>query len=795
MNQDNILANLKKDVRSLLISSKMGLDPDQLRRDYNTMLGHPLPLKRLGFRNVMDLVTNMPDVVSVNFREDSSIFLKAVSDESTRNIEQLVAKQRTSNADKRRKEKKFFSHRSSYQPPSVILPRRGSAPPALPPQLRAKLRLLLSQGPLKLSELDNCFLRCFGYPLRVHDYGFYSTGEMLQAADDLVLFQHGRFGSILSLKDQMLPKPLLRTYDAQLSSTDAAKAVTPTANTRVPIPTKSQVDVPSHLTGNSAHAESTNSIPKPQVIEQNQESESKPCQESLFHQHFLKLEEDFRQQIVENGIAGTINHELKEKLLKVVSQSDCGLSVHDLPEEYKRLFGEDLPLKEHGFVSVTELVDAMGDIFHLQPAESDGGHHWIVKNIQDGELSHSGQLDGINQSHGCHFGESLWEGEVEDDNHIVSVDQVKKPLTSNHSMNQERLSEMCPAVKVYCSTTVPLDALQSQHLKQPTQHATRVLVEVSVEQVESPGLFYIHFSDSEEVQAFEDMMVEMRRCYSSPEISDRYRLPKQFVRRGQVVCVSSKSMFFYRGVIHQVFSPTRVEVYLVDIGSMITVNTADLKFLKSSFSAVPAQAVPSSLAGIKPATGVWTSEATASFVKLCSHRTLVAALNCYTEDVLQLYLCDTHTDKDIYVHQVLMRQGYGVACSPSASAALCVQVTPVSLYLGEGTFDLPDVEEEATFSLQPAEKLHQSSMAAPKLEAEEPPALEFIEDIGLSVNIQKEEEKALVVREASTPSLPQALKTLAQHQDCTFQGIFLKQEPRLVWGASLLPRHVDLRWK
>ncbi|XP_054645310.1 tudor domain-containing protein 5-like isoform X3 [Dunckerocampus dactyliophorus] len=758
MNQDNIFANLKKDVRSLLISSKMGLNPDQLRRDYNTMLGHPLPLKLLGFRNVMDMVNNMPDVVSVNFREDSGIFLKAVSDESTRNIEQLVAKQRTSNADKRRKEKKFSSHRSFYQPSSVILPRRGSAPLALPPELRAKLRLLLSQGPLRLSELDNCFLQCFGYPLRVHDYGFYSNGEMLQVADDLVLFQHSRFGSILSLKDQMLPKPLLRTYCAQLSP-GAGKMVTPAANTRVPIPTKSQVDVPSHVPGNSAHSESTNSICKLQVIENNQESQPEPCQKSLFHQHALKLEDEFRQQIVENGIAGTVNHELKEKLLKVVSQRDCGLSVHNLPEEYKRLFGVDLPLKENGFVSVTELVDTLGDIFHLQPAESDGRHHWIIKNIQDGGLSHS-------------------------------------------------------------------DALQGQHLKQPTQYATRVLLQVRVEQVESPGLFYIHFSESEETQAFEDMMVEMRRCYSSPEIFDRYRLPKQFVRQGQVCCVSSKYMFFYRGVIHQVFSPTSVEVYLVDIGNMITVNTANLKFLKSSFSAVPAQAVPSSLAGIKPTNGDWTSEATASFVKLCSNRTLVAALNCYTGDVLQLYLCDTHTDKDIYIHQILMSQGYGVACSPSASAALCVQVTPVSLYLGEGTFDLPDVEEETTCSLQPAEKLEQSSMAALKLEAEELPALEFIEDSGLSVDIQntsltrKEEEQALIVTEASTLALPHALKMLEQHQDCSFQdeenankppvgkhsmagmknnflltGMFVKQEPRLGWGASLLPRPVGLRWK
>ncbi|XP_030646963.1 tudor domain-containing protein 5 [Chanos chanos] len=721
MTQEHLLAGLRKDVRSLLVSAKHGLAPEQLKRDYQKMLGYALPLKRLGFCSVLDMVKEMPDVVLVDYSRDGSILLKAVGDETTKGIEELVSKQRS-------QKPKASYHRSrvgalSFHYPHggpPVLSRRHTLP-TLPAQLRSQLRQLLSHGPIGLSELETKYASQFGRPLQITQYGFYSVAEMLAAASDLIAVRQSRTGSQLLLRNTVAPVKQSKTLTPRPSKHKLLSAINRLSPNTV-------------FSNGQGSASSSLNVASPKNTHQDVLRHSSPGSESLpkpvrenqsFEKSVTKLEEELKHWIVENGDAGTVSQEVKEKLRKVVSETKEGLSIHSLPAEYKKMFGEDLPVTQCGFLSVTEMVGALSDTLCLQPDPVEGGNHWIVTELKDGDAetgfsqnedsSASDLSESLSPpSKGAYFScvESQWEGRTGEDGSSGDSEGVSELRISNKTVHQ--MMNIFPMNVLNCGSSVPLDAIQCQKLKTPTRRRERELVSVLVERVETPGHFYIRLSENTEARALENMMLEMRSCYSCPGISERYQLPDAYIRPGQVCCVTPRDIWFYRVVIHRVTSSSEVEVYYVDFGDVSKVNRSSLRFLKSCYAELPAQAVPSMLIGVKPVESSWTRNATNLFQKLCCERTLVAAIHGYQRDFLQVFLCDTHMEEDVYIHSALYDEGHAVLCSPGKCEqmiATAAQFNPVTLYLGEGQLDeVPEPYSSLTSSHTPNVQNHCSEI-------------------------------------------------------------------------------------
>ncbi|XP_060720498.1 tudor domain-containing protein 5 isoform X1 [Tachysurus vachellii] len=677
MDTEKLLLRVKKDVRSLLISSKHGLSPEQLRKDYQNMLGHPIPLRALGFRSVLDMVKEMSDAVYLYFNLDGTIVLKAIGNETTRGIEELVSKQR--NHKHKPKPKSggtgLFSSHSHHQH-SFVLARRGHAPPALHAQLRSQLRQVLAHGPVGLSDLERCYAIHFGKPLNVMHYGFYSIAEMLAAASDMITVKQTRMGSQLILKTE------ITTVKQKLNST----AALPKQSAGISRLSTSSVLQETALFSNvqpedQQKSKQTSSASRVQEIE----PATIEMQEKSFEKSVAKLEEQFRKRILENSEAGTVSQELKDKLRKVVAKHTQGIAIHKLPTEYKKMYGEDLPVAQCGFLSITEMVETLSDTFCVQPSTEDGAegiHIMVLKPHVQPAVSMNPSTEG----HYFSCSETAWECQDDRGESMESLDSNPEIKTTNKIIHQT--GNIFPVTVLSRGSVIPLDALLCQKLKPPTRRRYRDLVPVVVERIESPSHFYIR--SDEDHRILENMMFEMRSCYFCPEVAERYQLPDAYVRPGQVCCVAPRDMWFYRVVIHRLLSATEVEVYYADFGDLSVVNRNKLKFLKSCYADLPAQAVPSILVGVRPVKTSWSKEATSLFQKMCHERTLVAVVHSYRRDFLLLFLCDTNTEEDIYIHSALQTEGHAVACATDNTLVL-EQFNPVTLYLGDS--QLEEVKE------------------------------------------------------------------------------------------------------
>ncbi|KFQ03052.1 Tudor domain-containing protein 5, partial [Leptosomus discolor] len=129
-------------------------------------------------------------------------------------------------------------------------------------------------------------------------------------------------------------------------------------------------------------------------------------------------------------------------------------------------------------------------------------------------------------------------------------------------------------------------------------------------------------------------------------------MPESSVRPGQLCCVMV-SKRWYRVIIHRVINDQEVEVFYAYYGNLDIVQKSWLRFLKEwCYLKLPAQAIPCSLACIKPVEGTWSNAATLLFKELCGFKLLLGLVDECVNGILHLFI-DTSTKEDVYFHHVL----------------------------------------------------------------------------------------------------------------------------------------------
>ncbi|XP_069835755.1 tudor domain-containing protein 5 isoform X2 [Dendropsophus ebraccatus] len=706
MNKDRILETLKKEVRSLLIASKLGLSVQELERDYRTMVGSPLPLRALDYRSTMELLLDMPDVVKVCTGVDGSVMLSAVVNEETKDMAELVSRQKISV-----KRKGICKRRIGRPLSHMDLVRRGRVAPVLPAAVKGELRDLLSISPLLVSQLESAYYKRFGRSFQYTRYGFYSLIEVLRSVSDFVQVQQTRAGSLLILKTPVtyraMPSSGLQypasgnvlrvTTSVPVNKKQDApkKALVPESPPPPDAPQPSGVTALDRLfmaaeaeyytknpparstaadTGKSegGNPDSLPSGPSAIVMSTASDSDSDPSPHTAggpgSHTSPLKtdvaelsteqsvqwlqekFQEDFKLCLSQTRAGFVIGNDLRQAIKHVVCEHPDGLPVLHLLAAYKQYTGKDLPFQEMGFMSVLDLVGALGDMLYLENDNDE--QEWRLFDIGSKRKK---DVDG----------ERTDDKELPDTDGLITTwsvttqkpERLKPPVIISSSDGQ---SLWRPPDLPISDQQIPPDAVRNHKLFALSRMKRGFMMGVYVENVTSPSNFYIRCYSKDTSQKLEDMMIEMRCCYSNEHVSRRYIVPEEQVMVGEIYALRvDEDVWWYRVIVHAISSPHEVQVFYPDFGTLATVKRCWLRFLKSCYMTLPAQAVPATLACLNPVGDRWSAEAIKVFQMHCARGPLVGVVLQYISDHLCLFLCDTSSDEDVYLHQVLINAGHG----------------------------------------------------------------------------------------------------------------------------------------
>ncbi|XP_010628549.1 tudor domain-containing protein 5 isoform X3 [Fukomys damarensis] len=680
--QERIQDCLRKEIRSLLISTKDGLTPHQLEKEYLLMVGNRLPLRILGYRSTMELVSDMPDVVSVCPCGDGGVILKAIPDEFTKGIASLVAKQRSSHKVQNSMQKRRASVCSGTS--SRRVPYRGRVSPILPAVVKSELKDLLALSPVLLSDFEKAFAKRFGRSFQYMQYGFISIFEVLNAASDIISIEQTRAGSLLMLKKsvseekhRVWPTGEIFTQPFRMKQRGSYSAGCPVAKPYFSPPT-SNMEPPKQIM--SVEKTSTFSVGKTSKLNHTEK--------------LNQLENSFKSVIAQIGPGGTVDPELKHKIKCVVSKFPEGLFISKLLGEFEAIFKEQLSPKNLGFLNVTELVGALSDILRVEFREGEQDLLVFVADMKavlpDGDASSIRNSCFVqsnkkiepkayvssprNSPSTAAIKETMWDCSLK--KHKDPEPKIcKEPKLVELEINKPHINLSV------ANHDIPPDAVQEKKLCRLPPLDTSTLVGVFVEYIISPSQFYIRIYSRDSSELLEDMMIEMRRCYSNQLVSDRYTMPEHFIQPGHLCCVRiSEDKWWYRVVIHRVLGKNEVEVFYPDFGNIGTVQKSSLRFLKCCYAKLPAQAIPCSLAWVRPLKEHWTSRAILQFQKLCGLKPLVGVVDEYIDGILNIFLCDTSSNEDIYFHHVLRTEGHAIVCRENVPSKGFRDLNPLALY-------------------------------------------------------------------------------------------------------------------
>ncbi|XP_041368343.1 tudor domain-containing protein 5-like [Gigantopelta aegis] len=668
----SIKTEVLKQIRALLLSSPVGLTLGELKKDYETFIGTPLPFRKLGYNTAEDFVKDIPETISISWK-NGMLVLQTPSDSTTKHIERLVARQNIP------KPKKY----------AVLRNRTGSSnsrnwrskhQPSVPLFIRNQINQLFASYPdgLPLTHFDIAFSRRFGVALDSCRLGFTSTQDLLGSVTDIVkLDQCGR-------EWRVIPAFVDRERYRHNSNYQAA---------------------PSYK-----HSESrTHYFEKERRV--SDESSKSAHDVSCPPSPNSSIEPDANFDDV------AIDSIIQDNIAQLLKSRPEGIWANQLSNEYKQNVGKELQFKEQGFLSIIEFVSALPHIVKIERPVPKGD--WWLTHVDHKKTAEPIKTKAAPVESSEYFGSPpTIETELRESIRQVLQAHPDGVLMKDFPdvflvMTGISLEEMSTKFKTLerLLLSVTDDVLQVQYkgegrlmlyaietkdsrkfdrlLEKYRPHlspeeifprtagipedsvgpgAAYVSVdlpsltdytEIYVSNICSPSMFWIQLRGAQTTLALESLMDSLER-YKFAD-GEKYRMPESLIAIGQACAVLfPEDNNWHRGIITGIRDIDLVEVFYVDYGNTCSVHKNTLRLLRSRYFRLPVQAIQSRLANISPLGGTWTSQAKQRMLDLCRCKPLIALVTGIKDRVLSICLTDTTSDMDVHINDLLVHEKYAI---------------------------------------------------------------------------------------------------------------------------------------
>ncbi|XP_054156530.1 uncharacterized protein LOC128954937 isoform X2 [Oppia nitens] len=260
---------------------------------------------------------------------------------------------------------------------------------------------------------------------------------------------------------------------------------------------------------------------------------------------------------------------------------------------------------------------------------------------------------------------------------VKRVDGLKFIYTKPLEQIKEWLGSCCRLnryiIPITCKTDVPRyvvlpgEKFQPPVLPPKFQAGLNEYVASYISSAVSPHEMYIQFKGKNYHQALEILMHEMDFYEDPAQAPTReWSVPYEYLCVG-LPCVAKYpgDQSWHRVKINKIFlNQTRtVQITFVDYGGSTITDYSDLRLMKREFLKLPIQGIKVALYGIKPAGGAlgWTTKSRDKVLRFSKPTyALATSVIEYRNGVPMVAICDTNSDTDVFIHNVLIDDKHAV---------------------------------------------------------------------------------------------------------------------------------------